>query len=159
MSVEFYLKKPETKITSLEDVAVNPYCYFLKFEADSPIQLDKYYIEGAIVFKEGDKYIYDWKYYDLIDQLVAYYLHAIHSLYEDKGKIVSFYFPDQPVEVTLKFINSEIYFKLEEDKWRPFPLAEFLNISEMFLVQLNLSISNPTYHELIASISNIRNKI
>lgn len=71
---------------------------------------DADYIEGAMVLTINYVEIIDTSMWDYIDQLWIYFLNGVIEL--NSGNDVVFSFPDQPIKVTMKHVNSRILFKV-----------------------------------------------
>lgn len=126
IDVKSYIKK-ENKITSLNNIETEPLQYFNSFDCIECLNYikDFNYIEGAIIITYNGNRIMGFRYWDLADQLWSYFLSAIETLAE-KVDCVSFYFPDQPIEVKIELIAPEqILFSIANQKIS-LPKNEFL---------------------------------
>lgn len=109
--IESYLLRPGCKVTNLEEVNEMARDLFVSVENTEQMgitakEFNDDYIEGAIILKYDDAIILDFKLWDLVDQLWAYFVNAIEELVN--GNQVEFFFPDQPVKILLKSISEEI---------------------------------------------------
>lgn len=103
--VRTYIKK-DRRITSLDNIENKFSEYFNLFDKIESLKYikDFYYIEGAIIINYNGTNIMGFQYWDLVDQLWIYFLHAIDEL--TKGvNIAAFYFPDQPIEIKIQLIS------------------------------------------------------
>lgn len=107
IEVKSYIKK-DKRINSLENIENEWSKYFTAFDHVSCLEniSDFNYLEGAIIIKYYGKNLMGFRYWDLIVELWIYFLNAIGQLMEGRDK-VSFYFPDQPLEVKMRFISQE----------------------------------------------------
>ncbi|MBR4084275.1 MAG: hypothetical protein IKK33_08355 [Lachnospiraceae bacterium] len=105
IKINTYLKK-QVIISSLENINEEMERYFvpLKSKVDLCYIDDFDYIEGAITICSDEKYILDFRHWDLVDQLWVYLLHATYEMLTQK-KEVKFYFPDQPIEFKMKLVS------------------------------------------------------
>lgn len=71
---------------------------------------DADYIEGAMVLTINYVEIIDTSMWDYIDQLWIYFLNGLIEF--NSGNDVVFYFPDQPIKVTMKHVNGRVLFKV-----------------------------------------------
>lgn len=105
--IEFFLKKRGIIINDLKNISNNWELYFFRFNELNESELDKYlaedrfYIEGAMYIAYYGKELIGFKHWDLIDQLCAYFINSIYEITIKNKEFDRFYFPDQPVEVTL----------------------------------------------------------
>lgn len=132
--VKFYLKNKGAIIKSLDAIESDPLAYFTLIEEGLPLEFEsKDYIEGAIIFEDGDAPVYGFRYWDLIDQLAVDLINAIDELSAAKDKeIISFMFPDQPSEAKMRRIRGVYYITINDGQWVEFPVAEFLEASKSF---------------------------
>lgn len=68
------------------------------------------YIDGAILLTVNYVEVMNTSMWDCIDQLWIYMLNALIEL--NSGKDAEFYFPDQPIKVTLNHVKNNILFKV-----------------------------------------------
>ncbi|MFP1961545.1 hypothetical protein [Lonsdalea quercina] len=68
------------------------------------------YIDGAILLTINYVEVMNTSMWDCIDQLWIYMLNALIEL--NSGKDAEFYFPDQPIKVTLNHVKNNILFKV-----------------------------------------------
>ena len=107
--VKSYLKRPQSKITDLNDTVNFPEKYFIEVTDSIALknvcdELDFFYLDGAISMKYYNENLMDFRLWDLIDQLWAYILNVITEFME-KGEGRT-YFPDQPVELMLRKVSN-----------------------------------------------------
>ena len=107
ISVKSYIKNDKI-ITSLDNIESNFLEYFIDFDNTKCLELviDFDYMEGAIIINYYGNNILGFKEWDMIDQLWSYFINAIEELFENQND-VSFYFPDQPLEVKMQVISQE----------------------------------------------------
>ncbi|WP_242217389.1 hypothetical protein [Bacillus cereus group sp. BfR-BA-01380] len=107
ISVKSYIKNDKI-ITSLDNIESDFLEYFMHFNDVKCLELvtDFDYMEGAIIINYYENPILGFKQWDMIDQLWSYFINAIEELLENQNG-VSFYFPDQPLEVKMQFISQE----------------------------------------------------
>ncbi|MFC3157991.1 hypothetical protein SAMN05443633_104332 [Chryseobacterium arachidis] len=147
--VEFFLKKRDIVIDDLKNISQNWKSYFLRFNELTESELMKYlsdddfYIEGAVRITYFGKELIGFRYWDLIDQLCSYFIHAIYEITIDNKKSVKFYFPDQPVEVFvtkekelvgIKIGNKDIFYLN-----RNIFMKEFSNACKNLYERINIS--------------------
>lgn len=73
---------------------------------------DADYIEGAMLLTINHVEMINLSLWDYIDQLWIYILNGLIEL--NSGCDVVFYFPDQPVKVTMSIINNHVLFKVAD---------------------------------------------
>ncbi|MDF9661478.1 hypothetical protein [Bacillus wiedmannii] len=107
ISVKSYIKNDKI-ITSLDNIESNFLEYFIHFDNAKCLELviDFDYMEGAIIINYYGNTILGFKEWDMIDQLWSYFINAIEELFENQND-VSFYFPDQSLEVKMQVISQE----------------------------------------------------
>lgn len=116
--VEFFLKKKNIIIDDLNDISKNWKSYFLRFNELDENELREYfsensfYIEGAVSVTYYGKELIGLKYWDLIDQLCAYFINSLYEMIINNQESEKFYFPDQPVEVILKKEKELLHIKI-----------------------------------------------
>lgn len=108
IEVKTYIKKKQ-KITSLEFINEEYSKYFVGCEEENCMEYvaDRAYIEGVITICCDGVYLLDFRHWDLVDQLWSYFIKTLNELQNGKRQ-VSFYFPDQPIEVQMKEISKEL---------------------------------------------------
>lgn len=114
-------------IMDLDEAIRNSEKYFIEIgKIDQIIHgLDLNYIEGAILIKYYDQVLMDFQYWDLIDQLWAYFINLISEVIL-KGEAET-YFPDQPTKMSLRSVSDSIVlFGLQDKRWT-LPKNEFFN--------------------------------
>ena len=110
--IKSFLKKPHKDIYNLEEMSTHPYDFFIDIDDTATIkdlltQFDEDYLEGALIIEYNERTILDFTYYDLIDDLLAYFLNMLDEL---QTKDVSHYsFPDMPTEIKINRINKTIF--------------------------------------------------
>ncbi|MCU5331996.1 hypothetical protein [Bacillus wiedmannii] len=117
ISVKSYIKNDKI-ITSLDNIESNFLEYFIHFDDAKCLELviDLDDMEGAIVINYCGNTILGFKEWDMIDQLWSYFINVIEELLENKND-VSFYFPDQPLEIKMQVISQEqILLSIAEEK-------------------------------------------
>ncbi len=70
------------------------------------------YIDGAMSLTINYVEVINISMWDYIDQLWIYTLNALIDF--DTGDDVEFYFPDQPIKVTMKHVKNNVLFKVGE---------------------------------------------
>ncbi|MBN3066280.1 hypothetical protein H5A21_19915 [Pectobacterium aquaticum] len=70
------------------------------------------YIDGAMSLTINYVEVINTSMWDYIDQLWIYTLNALIDF--DTGDDVEFYFPDQPIKVTMKHVKNNVLFKVGE---------------------------------------------
>src|SRR5689334_13520065 len=110
--IKSFLKKPNTPIYDLEDANRNPSHFFVDIDDTATIakikdQFDRDYLAGALIIKYNERTILNFRHYDLIDQLLAYFLNMLDEL--QTHDISRYSFPDQPLEITINRINKNIF--------------------------------------------------
>jgi len=110
--IKSFLKKPQRDIYNLEEVTRNPYDFFIDIDNTAAIQelvkqFDEAYLEGALIIKYNERTILDFTYYDLIDDLLAYFLNMLDELQTKDVSHCSF--PDMPTEIKIKRINKNMF--------------------------------------------------
>lgn len=128
--IKSYIKYPKRLIKNFEIVKKDPFYYFIDLNNIEKIlqikdDLDLDYLEGVICLSYNDQIIMDFTYYDLIDQLWAYFLNMIEEFLKNKQSAMSF--PDQPLPFSMTDISKyHILFSINFVKWT-LPKYEFLN--------------------------------
>lgn len=119
--IKSYIRIPKVAITDLEEINNNPDKYFVDINNELDMskiitQLDFDYFEGAIYFSYNQQIILDFRHWDLIDQLWAYFINLIDNYYNSNGNAETF-FPDQPVKIEFKRISDKlILLSIQEQK-------------------------------------------
>lgn len=85
---------------------------FINVNAFNGVLKDADYIEGAMELTINHVEMINLALWDYIDQLWIYILNGLIDLHS--GRDVLFYFPDQPVKVTMSHIGSRILFKVAD---------------------------------------------
>jgi hypothetical protein len=128
--IKSYLKYPSKPIYDLKKVEQNPLYYFVNIDNAQEIlhiknDLDLYYIYGVLHLTYNDQVIIDFTYYDLIDQLWAYFLNMIGEFLQTNFSKMSF--PDQPLPMSMSNISDDyILFSINFVQWK-LPKYEFFN--------------------------------
>lgn len=110
--IKSYIRIPKVAITDLEEINKNPGKYFVEINNELDMrkiitQLDFDYFEGAIYLSYNEQIILDFRYWDLIDQLWAYFINLIDNYYNSNGHAETF-FPDQPMKIEFKRISDKL---------------------------------------------------
>ena len=110
--IKSFLKKPHKDIYNLEEMSTHPYDFFIDIDDSATIknlltQFDEAYLEGALIIKYNERTILDFTYYDLIDQLLMYFLNMLNDLQAKDASRCGF--PDMPIEIKIKRINKIIF--------------------------------------------------
>jgi hypothetical protein len=127
--IKSYILKPKVLIYDLNDANINPEKYFIDISEKEKIlqiikKIDFDYLEGVIYLKYDEEIIFDFKYWDLVDQLWAYFLNMIEEYY--KNGYVKYSFPDQPINLFFnKAENGLILFKVEANSKRNWLLPQY----------------------------------
>lgn len=129
--VKTYVNIPSEKITDLRLVQGNLDKYFIEVGDSDKLNnisnlLDFNYLNGAIYLEYSGSVLMDYRMWDLVDQLWAYFLNLIEEVLEKKKG--SFYFPDQPLKVEMKEVSYEwILFRVGQDSSITLPKNDFLH--------------------------------
>lgn len=83
---------------------------FIHVTEFSGLLKDADYIEGAMALTINHVEMINLSLWDYIDQLWIYMLNGLIEL--NSGGDVTFYFPGQPVKVTMSIINNRVLFKV-----------------------------------------------
>lgn len=155
MTVDFYLKKNGCKIRSVDDFRTYPDKYFNIVTSKSVSEIeDTFYIEGALVFYDNGKIVYGFEYWDLVDQLTAYFVTGIFELTVQKHvQTLEFYFPDQPVKVELVLREGYVYFRFEDHGLKLFPISDFITKSKEFFMLLKRTFETDAYDETLKMLT------
>lgn len=110
--IKSYIRIPKVAITDLEEINNNPDKYFVDINNELDMrkiinQLDFDYFEGVIYFSYNQQIILDFRHWDLIDQLWAYFINLIDNYYISNGN-AEIFFPDQPVKIEFKRISDKL---------------------------------------------------
>ncbi|GAA5082605.1 hypothetical protein GCM10023210_00150 [Chryseobacterium ginsengisoli] len=146
--IEFFLKKKNIVIDDLNNISENWKLYFLRFNELDENELRDYfsensfYIDGAVSVTCYGKGLIGLKYWDLIDQLCAYFINSLYEIIINNQESEKFYFPDQPVEVILTKekellhvkIGDQNSFCLNRNKF----IKEFLKASKNLYKRINV---------------------
>ena len=109
--IKSYILKPWIIIDDLDEVTRNPLRYFVEIDNQEGIaklsnEMDFQYIDGAIVLRYFDQVIMDFRLWDLIDQLWAYFLNIIEEFIQE-GKAQT-HFPDSSIELILTTVSDDL---------------------------------------------------
>jgi hypothetical protein len=99
---KIFIKNSNAPVNSLSNLG-SEFTFWENTEEYSS-SFDKDYIEGALVIELYGSEIIGLDYYDLIDQLLVYYIEALNNL-RLKGT-AEFSFPDQPLKVSIKDLRN-----------------------------------------------------
>ncbi|CAH1223282.1 hypothetical protein PAECIP111893_04945 [Paenibacillus plantiphilus] len=168
--IKSYLKRPQSTITDLNDVVNFPERYFIEITDSLALksvveEWDYFYLDGAISMKYYDEKLMDFRLWDLIDQLWAYFLNVITEFIK-KGE-GSTYFPDQPVELMLKKVsNHSLEFTITGSKSMEviLPKDDFLialldGAEQFFTCMSDTFSSDCDYSNELMEIENLRASI
>lgn len=128
-TIKSYIKYPKKNIYDLNDVLARPFDYFIDMDNTLKIlplqnKLNRFYMEGVICLTYNNKKIMNFTHYDLIDTLWVYLLNMIEEFLENKKSEMSF--PDQPLEVSMKYISDQyMLFSIHLTQYK-LPRYEFL---------------------------------
>ncbi len=128
--IKSYIHYPNRPIYDLKKVEENPLYYFIDINNAKEIlriknDLDLDYIEGVLHLSYNNKTIIPFTYYDLIDQLWAYFLNMIEEFLQKNFSEISF--PDQPLPMSMSNISDDyILFSINFVQWK-LPKYEFFN--------------------------------
>lgn len=127
--IKTYIKTIKKEIKDLNPKVKD---YFAEFETlkKTNLELEKTnyeYLEGYIYIRYGDDIIMDFYYFDNIIYLWGYFINAFEELLLE-GKAL-FYFPDQPIEIKMKFIGKkQILLTLDKKFKFVLPSIDFLEL-------------------------------
>ncbi len=128
--IKSYIQHPKRLIYDFEKVKKDPFYYFIDIDnAEKILQikkdLDLDYIYGVLFFVYNNQVIIDYTYYDLIDQLWAYFLNMMKECLENKKSEMSF--PDQPLPMSMHDMpDGYILFSINFIQWK-LPKYEFFD--------------------------------
>jgi len=110
--IKSFLKKPQKDIYNLEEVTRNPHDFFIDIDNTAVIkellkQFDEDYLEGALIIKYNERTILDFRHYDIIDDLLAYFLNMLDELQTQDAS--RYGFPDMPTDIKIDRINKTIF--------------------------------------------------
>lgn len=110
LKIKSYIKRPEIIIKTLLDINENFEKIFIDINDENNItkiikNIDENYIEGVIYFEYMGVAFMDFKYWDIIDSLWAYMINSIEECIINGQS--EFYFPDQPIKVTIKTVSKD----------------------------------------------------
>src|SRR5699024_12658294 len=79
-NIKTFIKRPHVKIDNLNKVIKNPSQFFVHINNEIEIKrinhdLDFDYIDGTIIIEYYDHLIMDFSLWDLVDQLLCYFIH------------------------------------------------------------------------------------
>jgi len=149
--VSSYLLIPNYKMRKSKDIEHNPSKYFIDINEERikeiVVDIDPYYIDGAIQILYYEHEIMGIKYSDLVDQLWAYFVNMI-DVYHKNGRAET-YFPDMPVKIemvnlrnnTMKFVVQDHITILPEKEF----IKELLEQSITFFTRLETLINGVNY--------------
>lgn len=165
-SINTFIKYPQRKITRrLENTDFDGLEYFFNISDNSELvktssELDFSSLDGAITINYFDCPIMGFRYWDLVDQLWAYFLNLITD-YLNKGT-VEMTFPDQPVKIKFtKLSDKAVVFNLghEPDPFT-FRTKDFfqalVSAAEEFFTTLSLVVKDGRYKPEIGKICTIK---
>jgi hypothetical protein len=109
-----FLKKPGVEINSLKNINEKYREYFIAIDDKEELEKIKTeiiftYLEGALIIKNEGKKFLDFRHYDFVDQLVAYFVDALDEM--EDGHIATVYFPDQPIQINIERKGNELKLK------------------------------------------------
>lgn len=128
--IKSYIHYPNRPIYDLKKAKENSSYYFIDINNAEEIlrikkDLDLDYIEGVLHLTYNNQVIIDFTYYDLIDQLWAYFLNMIEEFLQNNVSEMSF--PDQPLPMSISNISDNyILFSINFIQWK-LPKYEFFN--------------------------------
>lgn len=156
LTIKSFLKQPHKNIYDLDEMNTHPYDFFIDIDDSATIkelqkQFDKNYLAGALIIKYYDRTILDFRHYDLIDQLLAYFLNMLDELQEQDTSRYSF--PDMPLEMTIKRINKNIFnISFDASTWIEFKVTEYefaralLDEAYHFFITIQPALHYPKSH-------------
>ncbi|MCX8523897.1 hypothetical protein OF897_08160 [Chryseobacterium formosus] len=164
--VEFFLKKKHIVIDDLKNILPNWKFYFLRLNELNENELSEYlinddfYIEGAICITYFGKELIGFKYWDLIDQLCSYFIHAIYEITINNKESEKFYFPDQPVEVIITKEKELIGIKIGNENLfylnRNIFIKEFLNACKNLYERINVNSYKLEIEEILKYLNQLK---
>ena len=119
--VSIYLKDRNKVISDLNKLEENWHQYFYNIKEISDEKLEKYlnedsfYLEGAVCMNINGYKILSFKHWDLIDQLLSYFVQALYEIIVEKRSTSTFFFPDQPLQVSFIDMGNSLTLQLEDD--------------------------------------------
>jgi len=143
MSIEIESYIAKTKDFVIRDINKMDESLFLNVAAIQEVdkkKIDSNYIYGVLLIKYNGAVILGFKEYDLIDQLLMYFVDAIEKFKENSE--VEFSFPDQPFPVRIEKKGGDFCTLSLNDQKTALPETDFirsmLEAAEFFFNQLLL---------------------
>jgi hypothetical protein len=163
MEVSIHIKKKEVKINSLSELVNNPNKYFDKVDNNYTFIAKEFYLNGVLIIKNNNRYILGFNEWDLIDQLISYFIQSLNSILIENDKESRFFFPDQPLEICLKKIdfNTLELIKNENDKYKlnlDMFLSQFVPTSSFFIEKLKKIDGSYDFSNELKILENIKSK-
>lgn len=108
--IKSYIQDPNVSIDHYKEVETDPFSYFVDIDNTEEIlriknDLDLDYLYGVLYLSYNNQVIMDFTYFDLIDQLWAYFLNMPKEFLQNKKSEMSF--PDQPLPMSMESISDE----------------------------------------------------
>ena len=165
LKIEFFLKKEDVVIDNLDALANSWQEYFYSFNELGDDQLTEHlqknpeYIEGAICVWYYGLEIVSFKEWDLIDQLLFYFVQSFHEILIRERKNVSFFFPDQPLEVTMTLEGDSIVIGIGDSSTSRITITSLIKIfipeSKLFFRRLSSCLLTDKYDDVLSLIDDI----
>jgi len=144
--VESFLKKRNVEIHNLDSLSKNWENHFFRVkdlsdeEIAEYLQEESFYIEGSLCMWSYGREILSFKEWDLVDQLWAYFIDALHAIIICGEAKKEFYFPDQPLQVKIEKYKRDLKITISDDKPLQLPQQTFcmifLEAGKQFLKRL-----------------------
>jgi hypothetical protein len=127
--IKSFLKKPHKNIYDLDEADRKPSDFFIDIDDTAQIQklrkkFDDFYLYGALIIKYKGRNILSFRHYDLIDQLLIYFLNMLDDL--QTKNLSEYSFPDQPLDMTIRRVNNHTFnITFDASKWIEFNVPEY----------------------------------
>jgi len=166
--VESFLKRKETSIVELRNLSENWKKYFYRIADQSDSDIAKFldndfdYVEGCICIWSYGREVMSFRHWDLVDQLWVYFIEALGQLFLSNEMKSEFYFPDQPLKVSLeKREKNQIILTVDDEgSWvlsQKLIGNSFLPVGITFLDRLSYAMNTKRYEEYIDSAKRMSN--
>lgn len=167
LHVESFLKKREVEIHSFKNLSENWENHFFKVSdmtdeaLEEYLKQERFYIEGSLCIWSYGREILSFKEWDLVDQLWAYFINALHELIVCGDAKSQFSFPDQPLPVVLEKKKRNIVLSINNKEvvqiGQPTFCTIFLKEGIQFLNRLKKASKSASYNEAITQAEEILN--
>jgi len=159
LHIESFLKKREVEIYDLDGLSNKWENHFLRVhdltdeELAGYLKEESFYIEGCLCIWSYGREILSFGEWDLVDQLWAYFIDALHQVIVCGEAEKEFDFPDQPLPILIEKHKRDLKLTINTDKTYVLPQKTFCTIFStngiQFLKRLAKACNTSKYSEFI----------